>query len=521
MVGPAMNRRSRFLADTAYRRNSILIHIPVPALASMIVLAVALMIVPASCGMKGTGSDSSQPPEYDPVYPVASRLTNAKSADGKYISWKEHLIDGPDVSGIPLSGSDGLAVGDLDLDGYPDIVSVHEGDTVYDDIPRGHIRLAFGSEDPDRWELATLVHGPEAGAAEDIAIADMNGDGWPDILGACELAHIICLENPGRDIRTGHWKYEIPPIMVDRGSFIRVFAADLDGDGKPEVTAPNKGSQHPGLQTEYLHPISWFEINGDPMDGGNWTEHILTEVDIPENARPVDLDGDGDLDILGASRGEERLMWFENTGSLPLSFSEHPIKINYSGNNFPVTGVMVDFEDFNADGRLDIVVLESPRKENFGWITQPEDPADEWVFHLIGSIFPDHIMGVKLADINGDGKTDVVTGGYSGSPRKYDGEKTIHDALGRLAWFEQPSDAHEPWTRHDFSRRIRSMFDQFVPLDLDGDGDLDLITTRGNSFPYDGVLWLEQVRTKEPVRNFTYAREKESRPMGLPNTKTY
>jgi hypothetical protein len=60
------------------------------------------------------------------------------------------------------------------------------------------------------------------------------------------------------------------------------------------------------------------------------------------------------------------------------------------------------------------------------------------------------------------------------------------------------------------------MFDQFVPIDLDGDGDLDFITTRGNSFPYDGVLWLEQVRTAKPVPSFQYAREAESSPMGLP-----
>ena len=86
-----------------------------------------------------------------PNPPVASRLTDVKSADGQYISWKEHLIDGLEISGVPLSGSDGLIMGDLDKDGYPDIVSVHESDTEYDGIAKGHIRLAFGSADPDQW----------------------------------------------------------------------------------------------------------------------------------------------------------------------------------------------------------------------------------------------------------------------------------------------------------------------------------------------------------------------------------
>ena len=49
------------------------------------------------------------------------------------------------------------------------------------------------------------------------------------------------------------------------------------------------------------------------------------------------------------------------------------------------------------------------------------------------------------------------------------------------------------------------MFDKFLVRDMDGDGDVDLIGTRGNSIPYDGVSWLEQVRTAEPVLAFDQA----------------
>jgi hypothetical protein len=41
-------------------------------------------------------------------------------------------------------------------------LSVHESDTRYDGVPDGYIRIAFGSADPDRWELTTLAEGPEA-----------------------------------------------------------------------------------------------------------------------------------------------------------------------------------------------------------------------------------------------------------------------------------------------------------------------------------------------------------------------
>ena len=465
-----------------------------------------------SCAKKAAIDSSSDNP------PIASRLTEATSPDGQYISWKEHLIDTAETNNVDLSGSDGVQVADLDRDGYPDVISVHESDIEYDGVGDGHIRLAFGSADPDQWELVTLAEGSEAGAAEDTDIADVNGDGWPDIIAACEIEHIIYFQNPGKDIRSGTWERVIPKITANRGSFIRVFFADFNGDGKPEVVAPNKGDQSQEKAAETDRPISWFEIEGDFLDGDSWIEHELTRVSVPENSRPVDLDGDGDLDVLGASRGEERIFWFENLGTNPISFKEHQINAIENGNPYPITGVNLDFHDFNKDGRLDIVVYHSSYKRSFGWLEQPDNFSKPWNLHPIGAKDPDNGIGIVVADINSDGNMDVMAGTYSASPRDHDGEeKTVNDRLGRLAWFENPGDPTGDWIHHDISRRIRGMFDQFVPIDLDKDGDLDFVSTRGNSHPYDGVFWLEQVRTEKPVHRFTPARKNESREVGLPD----
>ncbi|MYE83117.1 MAG: hypothetical protein F4X36_15020 [Gammaproteobacteria bacterium] len=111
---------------------------------------------------------------------------------------------------------------------------------------------------------------------------------------------------------------------------------------------------------------------------------------------------------------------------------------------------------------------------------------------------------------------DSFSGSYSMGPRGEDGEVTVDDMLGRLGWFRNPGVADREWTRYDISRRKRGMFDDFEARDLDGDGDVDFVGTRGNSAPYDGVFWLEQVRTEAPMPAFTRARAADSVEMPLP-----
>lgn len=481
----------------------------------------------AASAVGASDSSATETPE-TPVARVSlsDAPTRARAADGRYISWREHRIDDELLTGVALRGSDGLVMGDLDRDGHQDIVSVHESDDVYDGAPEGHIRIAFGTADPDTWVNVTLAEGPEAGAAEDAVIADFNGDGWLDIVAACELSHLIYFENPGESIRDGDWPRLIPTLSRDRGSFIRVFAADFDGDGRPEIAAPNKGSQDPTRVRQEPKEISVFSIEGGAgLDDDAWSEHVLTRVPWPINSQTVDLDADGDIDVVAASVAEGRSMWFENvsTGGR-LEFIEHAMTISEPGAAAPPTVNVfnMDFADLNGDSRLDIVTFDTANLLGIdaGWLEQPAAANAPWIFHRIGSYAPDQLVGLAVADIDGDGDADVMTGGYSGasnaaSSRLEDGVADPDAALGRLAWFENGGRGLS-WTRHDFSRRERGMFDKFVPYDVDGDGDLDFVGTRGNSGEYDGVFWLEQVRTESPVPAFAAAREVDSPELPLP-----
>ena len=448
---------------------------------------------------------------------ISESLTTARSDGGSYISWKEHIIDDRVLSGVPFSGSDGLEMADLDGDGIDDIVSVHESDSAYDSTTpgetppaMGHVRIAFGSNDPDSWTNITLAEGVEASAAEDAAIADVNGDGFLDIMIAAELSHLIYFQNPGQDIRNRVWERLILPMTRGRGSYIRVFLADLDGDGKPEAIAPNKGAQRPAV-ADYRRSTaaSIYKFTGDPLDGSSWQEIELGRFSNPRNSEPIDIDQDGDLDIIVGSNGENRIILFENIDPDRLGFEEHAIGVYGPGTN----GFNMEFIDINKDGRLDII---GGSGRTLSWLEQPESIDHAWISRSIGSFAPDSVTGFEIADINDDGLVDIIAGSYSRGPRMGDGEVDENDSLGRIGWFENPGEIESEWTRHDISRRKRGMFDRFIARDLDNDGDIDFVGTRGNSDPYDGVFWLEQVRSNEPRRNFQPARSEESDEIALP-----
>jgi len=96
------------------------------------ILAVSLVIFGTGCGNQPieteSSSDGSRP------LSVGSTPTQARSADGAYISRLEHIVDDQATSGEPIQGSDGLTMADLDQDGNLDFVTTRGNSSPYDGV---------------------------------------------------------------------------------------------------------------------------------------------------------------------------------------------------------------------------------------------------------------------------------------------------------------------------------------------------------------------------------------------------
>lgn len=214
------------------------------------------------------------------------------------------------------------------------------------------------------------------------AIGDLDRDGDPDLVIACEGGTLVYYENPGgaaaRDV-TQRIPF-VPTGVTERGSWIRVYVADLDRDGDLEVVATNKSIPMPGGYGSINvgpTPVSLFRVDGDPLAQASWREHR-----VPGNSRPIDLDQDGNLEILIGSRGEARMLIAVNPMADSAASQIIPIEIANPNRLIPddipkrLSGSHVALHDLSGDGRLDIMTSETPW--SLVWLEQPAHFEEPW-----------------------------------------------------------------------------------------------------------------------------------------------
>lgn len=253
---------------------------------------------------------------------------------------------------------------DVDGDGDMDVISGQENSV-----------LSLYRNNGDGTFAAAAVFS-EAGFAWllSLQVADIDGDDDPDVLAAYNSDEIIWHENDGTgDLSTKH-------IIVEQGGYpSSVFATDVDGDGDQDVLFTN----------QFVGEVGYY-LNED--GAGTFGEKIVTS-DLPEQPSAIyslDLDYDGDMDMITNSISGQKFIWFRNDGE--ANFGEAREITSLIGRINHITSA-----DINGDGIADL-------------ITSSYDDSQMAWFENLGTAFTNTITGVVRLDANANGCdiSDVV-----------------------------------------------------------------------------------------------------------------
>jgi hypothetical protein len=290
------------------------------------------------------------------------------------------------------------AIGDMNGDKHPDVVVVKNLD--------GHLVWFENSGQPAKdktWKRHIITTNLKR--AYDVALVDLNGDGLLDVAAsAWNGNHLAWFANPGKGAANQEWPKHLIDDMIAETRTIR--AADFNGDGKPDL-----------LGTARLANLTaWYEkVEAAPtdkkVDGKSWRPHVIDDQSPqPVHGQPVDLDGDGDFDVvmaLGmlAKEGQtdtNQIVWYENVGrpGMGKTWKKHlvgPLPFAFEA----VAG------DLNGDGTLDIVATAWGGTGQVVWFENTGDPKYAWKKHLLKDRWA-HANQVILADLDADRRLDII-----------------------------------------------------------------------------------------------------------------
>jgi subtilisin family serine protease len=237
-----------------------------------------------------------------------------------------------------------VRVGDLDGDGRPDIVCVNNGDNTLSILR--NIGTAGSLTTNSFASQVALATGPEP---HDLAIADLDGDGKPDLIQPNYVPSFFSVFRntsvPGA-INTNSFAARVDFATSGEGNSIIV--GDVDGDGKPDVTV---GLASGSAIAVYRNLASPGELD---------TNSFAAEVDFPApgSVRGLgmgDLNGDGKPDISLVGEEGDFMSVYQNV-STPGSFTNTSLasRVDYSAGSDP-QGVPIG--DLDGDGRPDVVFV--------------------------------------------------------------------------------------------------------------------------------------------------------------------
>lgn len=357
--------------------------------------------------------------------------------------------------------SEGVAVGDFNRDGFLDVAA---GDVWYaaPDWRRHEFRPMR-----DRSGKPTERYDGNTGYSNCFAswVYDVNRDGWDDILVVgFPGAPCYWYENPRN--QPGHWpQHEIWHSACNETPLF----TDLTGDGLPELLL---GSQ-PERQLGYL------TVPPPERCHEKWTFHPIGEAGEPtQNGTFMyyhglgvgDVNGDGRLDVM-IPHG-----WHE----APPAPTEglwrfHPWSLSKNNQGHPLPAANLYALDLDLDGDNDIL-MSSAHQYGVWWFENPGgDFSGVFRYHLIDESFSQS-HALWLGDLAGDGVPTLVTGKryYAHNGKGDPGED---EPVVMVAYRILREQGHPPrFERQEITAgRDTGIGTQFQVIDIDRNGRLDIV----------------------------------------------
>ena len=216
----------------------------------------------------------------------------------------------------------------------------------------------------------------------------------------------------------------------------------------------------------YLDLLSgayWYENPG--ANGGDWKQHQFRTVETHGEFVSdcgewiVDVDHDGLPDLVTTGWITNGLWWFKNPGPAAVAAGAMWQREKITDSYDTEGGA---FADINGDGKPDLV-LAHYNKSGILWVDF-SGPKPR-VHHVGGPAEDGH--GIGIADIDGDGKADILT---------------------PFGWFQNVDANNDKWIWHPDWRLGDAGF-PILGYDVNHDGKMDLIYGQGHGY---GLYWLEQ-----------------------------
>ncbi len=324
-----------------------------------------------------------------------------------------------------------------------------EGVAVADFNSDGELDIATGNQNylGPRWTMQPLLGEPKVfplkGYSDSFLCfdGDVNGDGALDVIVVGfpgQTTH--WLENPGKS--GGMWKKHLAVEATGNESPDYI---DVDGDGRPELLFMSGNRCAVARPADDPTKLWNIELIAGPQDPG--AGHGLGAGDI---------NGDGITDILSPNG------WWQGPGKAtqePWQFHQAPF----------FGGTQMCVADLDGDGDND-VLGSSAHAYGIAWT---EQTADGWVEHMIDDA-DSQTHAIHLADMNGDGLLDFVTGKRFWAHNGHD-PGSYQRAI--LCWYEaQRVDGKPTWIKHEIDSNSGVGL-HFRIMDLNDDGLLDIVTS--------------------------------------------